>query len=80
MNLLWSASFTPDKAVELEGRAAAKVVQLRVERGCRMGAALMSIRQELRDTREKFRLIYQRFESVMAMFLTASIAVIVVAA
>jgi hypothetical protein len=36
---------------------------------------------QARDTREKFRLLslYQRFESVV-MFLTASIAVIVVAA
>jgi hypothetical protein len=37
---------------------------------------------QARDTREKFRLLslYQRFESVVVMFLTASIAVIVVAA
>ena len=42
----------------------------------------MSIRQELKDAREKFRLLslYQRFESIVVTFLTALIAVIVVAA
>ena len=42
----------------------------------------MSIKQELKDTREKFRLLelYQRFESVVVMFQTAPIAVIVVVA
>jgi hypothetical protein len=54
LNLLWSASFTPDKAVELEGRTATKVIQLQVERACRMRVASMSIKQELRDTTEKF--------------------------
>jgi uncharacterized membrane protein (DUF373 family) len=42
----------------------------------------MSIRQELRDTREQFRLLslYQRFEHFVVLCLTALIAVIVVAA
>jgi uncharacterized membrane protein (DUF373 family) len=42
----------------------------------------MSIKQELRDAKEKFRLLslYQRFESVVVTFLTALIAIIVVAA
>jgi uncharacterized membrane protein (DUF373 family) len=42
----------------------------------------MSIKQELKDAREKFRLLslYQRFESIVVTFLTALIAVIVVAA
>jgi uncharacterized membrane protein (DUF373 family) len=42
----------------------------------------MSIRQEFRETREKFRILslYQRFEHFVVMFLTALIAVIVVAA
>ena len=42
----------------------------------------MSIRQELKDAREKFRLLslYQRFESIVVMFLTALIAIIVIAA
>ena len=42
----------------------------------------MSIKQELKDTGEKLRLLslYQRFEHVVIMFLTALIAVIVIAA
>lgn len=42
----------------------------------------MTIKQELRETREQFRLLslYQRFEHIVVMFLTALIAVIVVAA
>ena len=42
----------------------------------------MSIKEELRDAREKFRLfsLYQRFEHVVVLILTALIAVIVVAA
>ena len=42
----------------------------------------MTINQELRETREKFRLLslYQRFEHIVVIFLTALIAVIVVAA
>src|SRR3954469_3392630 len=42
----------------------------------------MSIKQEFRDARESFRLLslYQRFEHVVIMFLTALIAVIVIAA
>jgi uncharacterized membrane protein (DUF373 family) len=42
----------------------------------------MSIKQEFRDTRESFRLLslYQRFEHVVIMFLTALIAVIVIVA
>ena len=42
----------------------------------------MSIKQELKDTNEKLRLLslYQRFEHVVIMFLTALIAVIVIAA
>ena len=44
--------------------------------------ALMSIKQELREAREKFRILsfYQRFEHVVVMFLSALIGVIVVAA
>jgi uncharacterized membrane protein (DUF373 family) len=44
--------------------------------------ALMSIKQEFREAREKFRLLslYQRFEHFVVMFLTALIVVIVVAA
>jgi uncharacterized membrane protein (DUF373 family) len=42
----------------------------------------MSIRQEWRDAREQFRLfsLYQRFEYIVVLILTALIAVIVVAA
>ena len=42
----------------------------------------MSIKQELKDTTQKLRLLslYQRFEHVVIMFLTALIAVIVIAA
>jgi uncharacterized membrane protein (DUF373 family) len=42
----------------------------------------MSIKQELKDTTEKLRLLslYQRFEHIVIMFLTALIAVIVIAA
>ena len=42
----------------------------------------MSIKQELEDAREKFRLLslYQRFESLVVIFLTALIAIIVIAA
>ncbi len=42
----------------------------------------MSIKQEFRDTRESFRLLslYQRFEYVVIIILTALIAVIVIAA
>jgi uncharacterized membrane protein (DUF373 family) len=42
----------------------------------------MSIRQEFRHARERFRLLtlYQRFEHVVVIFLTALIAIIVVAA
>ena len=42
----------------------------------------MSIKQEFREAREKFRLLslYQRFEHFVVMFLTALIVVIVVAA
>jgi hypothetical protein len=42
----------------------------------------VSIKQELKDARDKFRLLslYQRFESIVVTFLTALIAVIVVAA
>src|ERR1700693_2037077 len=42
----------------------------------------MSIKQELKDAREKFRLLslYQRFESIVVTFLTALIAIIVIAA
>jgi uncharacterized membrane protein (DUF373 family) len=42
----------------------------------------MSIKEEFRDARQKFRLLslYQRFEHVIVMFLTALIAVIVIAA
>ena len=42
----------------------------------------MSIKQELRGTRERFRLLsfYERFEHVVIMFLTTLIAVIVIAA
>jgi uncharacterized membrane protein (DUF373 family) len=44
--------------------------------------ASMSIREELKDTKDKFRLLslYQRFEHVVVMFLTALIVVIVIAA
>src|SRR3981189_2023066 len=44
--------------------------------------ASMSIKQELKDTSEKLRLLslYQRFEHVVIMFLTALIAIIVIAA
>src|SRR5712664_1281969 len=42
----------------------------------------MSIKQELKDATEEFRLLslYQRFEHVVIMFLTALIVVIVIAA
>ena len=42
----------------------------------------MSIKEEFRDAREKFRLLslYQQFEHVVLMFLTGLIAVIVIAA
>ena len=42
----------------------------------------MSFREEFRDARERFRLLtlYQRFEHVVVIFLTALIAIIVVAA
>jgi uncharacterized membrane protein (DUF373 family) len=42
----------------------------------------MTIKQELRETREQFRLLslYQRFEHIVVILLTALIAVIVVAA
>jgi uncharacterized membrane protein (DUF373 family) len=42
----------------------------------------MSVREELRDASEQFRLLslYQRFEHIVVLFLTALIAVIVVAA
>ena len=42
----------------------------------------MSIKEELRDAGEKFRLLslYQRFEHIVVLILTALIAVIVVAA
>src|SRR6202022_4463314 len=42
----------------------------------------MSIKEEFRDAREKFRLLslYQQFEHVVIMFLTGLIAVIVIAA
>src|SRR5712671_943288 len=42
----------------------------------------MSIKEEFKDVREKFRLLslYQRFEHVVIIFLTALIAVIVIAA
>jgi uncharacterized membrane protein (DUF373 family) len=42
----------------------------------------MSIREELRDAKEQFKLLslYQRFEHIVVLFLTALIAVIVVAA
>jgi hypothetical protein len=42
----------------------------------------MSIKQELREAKEEFRLIslYQRFERVVVTILTALIAVVVVAA
>src|ERR1700736_4221283 len=44
--------------------------------------APMSIKEEFRDARQKLRLLslYQRFEHVIVMFLTALIAVIVIAA
>jgi uncharacterized membrane protein (DUF373 family) len=49
---------------------------------CACGEALMSITEELRDAGEKFKLLslYQRFEHVVVLILTALIAVIVVAA
>src|SRR6202048_864076 len=42
----------------------------------------MSLKQELKDTTEKLRLLslYQRFEHIVIMFLTALIVVIVIAA
>jgi hypothetical protein len=42
----------------------------------------MSIKNELRDTKEQFRLLslYQRFEHVVVMLLTALIALIVIVA
>ena len=42
----------------------------------------MSLKQELKETTEKLRLLslYQRFEHIIIMFLTALIAVIVIAA
>ena len=42
----------------------------------------MSIKEELKDARENFRLLslYQRFESIVVIFLTALIAIIVIAA
>ena len=42
----------------------------------------MSIKEELQDAREKFRLLslYQRFEQIIILLLTALIAVIVIAA
>jgi uncharacterized membrane protein (DUF373 family) len=42
----------------------------------------MSIKQEFREAKEKFRLLslYQRFEHIVVMFITALIVVIVVAA
>jgi uncharacterized membrane protein (DUF373 family) len=42
----------------------------------------MSIREELRDARQQFRLLslYQRFEHIVVLFLTALIAVVIVAA
>jgi uncharacterized membrane protein (DUF373 family) len=42
----------------------------------------MSLKQELKDTTEKLRLLslYQRFEHIIIMFLTALIAVIIIAA
>jgi uncharacterized membrane protein (DUF373 family) len=42
----------------------------------------MSLKQELKDTTEELRLLslYQRFEHIIIMFLTALIAVIVIAA
>src|SRR6202049_2134913 len=42
----------------------------------------MSIKDELKVTKEKFRLLslYQRFEHIVIMFLTALIAIIVIAA
>src|SRR3954452_13468157 len=44
--------------------------------------AWIPIKQELRETREQFRLLslYQRFEHIVVILLTALIAVIVVAA
>jgi hypothetical protein len=42
----------------------------------------MSIRQEFRAVRDKFRLLslYQQFEHIVVMFRTALIAIIVIAA
>jgi uncharacterized membrane protein (DUF373 family) len=42
----------------------------------------MLIREELRDARQQFRLLslYQRFEHIVVLFLTALIAVVIVAA
>jgi uncharacterized membrane protein (DUF373 family) len=42
----------------------------------------MSIREELRDATQQFRLLslYQRFEHIVVLFLTALIAVVIVAA
>src|ERR1700676_2697431 len=42
----------------------------------------MSIKQELKDTTDELRLLslYQRFEHIVIMFLTALIAIIVIAA
>jgi uncharacterized membrane protein (DUF373 family) len=44
--------------------------------------APMSVREELRETKERLKLLslYQRFEYIVVMFLTALIAIIVVAA
>jgi uncharacterized membrane protein (DUF373 family) len=44
--------------------------------------ASMSIKEEFKDARAKFRLLslYQRFEHLVVMFLTALIAIIVIAA
>src|SRR6202035_964353 len=49
---------------------------------CPMREASMSIKEEFKDVKVKFRLLslYQRFEHVIVMFLTALIAVIVIAA
>jgi uncharacterized membrane protein (DUF373 family) len=63
-------------AVKARSAAGREIVRLRC------GRAWMTIKDELRDTKEKFRLLslYQRFEHVVVMFLTALIAVIVIAA
>jgi uncharacterized membrane protein (DUF373 family) len=49
---------------------------------CACREVSMSIKEELRDAEEKFRLLslYQRFEHIIVLILTALIAVIVVAA